>query len=123
MIDVWIAKLDADGEKEWRKGRSGESSDDHVTCIERLSDGHPAALGHIPVRKTVISLTTTPDVAIWNMQSRRAGRTVLWKGCYPGRSGSFAMDGKETPDAGMIMIGQSYSIPGDPAYHGGYDWW
>jgi len=118
MTDVWIAKLDASGEKDWVKTIGG-SNDDHVTCIERLSDGTLLLSGY-----TWSHDGDFPDnddgVAIWNMQVNEQG-SILWKGCYPGRSGSFAMDGKETSDGGMIMIGQSYSIPGDPAYHGGYD--
>lgn len=118
MTDVWIAKLDASGEKDWVKTIGG-SNDDHVTCIERLSDGTLLLSGYTWSHDGDFS-DNPSGIAIWNMQINEQG-SVLWKGCYPGRSGSFAMDGKETPDGGMIMIGQSYSIPGDPAYHGGYD--
>ncbi|HOT02774.1 MAG TPA: PKD domain-containing protein [Methanolinea sp.] len=118
MIDVWIAKLDAAGQKEWVKTIGG-SNDDHVTCIERLSDGTLLLSGYTWSNDGDFS-DNHAGIAIWNMKINDQG-SILWKGCYPGRSGSFAMDGKETPDGGMIMIGQSYSIPGDPEYHGGYD--
>ena len=118
MIDVWIAKLDASGEKEWEKTIGG-SNDDHVTCIELMSDGTLLLSGYTWSHDGDFS-DNHAGIAIWNMQINEEG-SILWKGCYPGRSGSFAMDGKETPDGGMIMIGQSFSIPGDPMYHGGYD--
>ena len=118
MTDVWIAKLNAGGEKEWAKTIGG-SRDDHVTCIERLSDGALLLSGFTWSQDGDFS-DNHDGIAIWNMKINEQG-SILWKGCYPGRSGSFAMDGKETPDGGMIMIGQSYSVPGDPEYHGGYD--
>lgn len=118
LTDVWIAKLDASGEKEWVKTIGG-SSDDHVTCIERLNDGTLLLSGYTWSHDGDFS-DNHDGIAIWNMEINEQG-SILWKRCYPGRSGSFAMDGKETPDGGMIMIGQSYSIPGDPVYQGGYD--
>ena len=118
MRDVWVAKLDANGAKEW-VGTIGGSMDDHVSCIERLSDGTLLLSGFTWSHDGDFSDNENP-YAIWNMQIDGSG-TVLWKRCYPGRSASFAVDGKETPDGGMVMIGQSYTDPLVPGYHGGYD--
>jgi PKD repeat protein len=118
MIDVWIVKVDAAGEKEWVKTIGG-SMDDRVTCIERLSDGTLLLSGFTWSHDGDFS-DNPYDYGIWNIVIDEDG-VVLWKRCYGGNSASFAKDGKETPDGGMIMIGQSYSVPGNPEYHGGYD--
>jgi len=118
MADVWIVKVDAGGEKEWVKTIGG-SMDDRVTCIEQLSDGTLLLSGFTWSHDGDFS-DNTYNYAIWNLQVDEDG-SVLWKRCYQGNAASFAMDGKEAPDGGMIMIGQSYSVPGNPDYHGGYD--
>ncbi len=118
MRDVWVAKLDASGAKKWQKTIGG-SMDDHVSCIERLSDGTLLLSGFTWSQDGDFSDNRNP-YAIWNMQIDQVGN-ILWKRCYPGRSASFVVDGKETPDGGMIMIGQSYYDPASPDYHGGYD--
>lgn len=118
MIDVWIVKVDSRGEKEWVKTIGG-SMDDRVTCIERLGDGTLLLSGFTWSHDGDFS-DNPYEYGIWNMVIDEGG-SILWKRCSQGRSASFVMDGKETPDGGMIMIGQSYSVPGDPAYHGGYD--
>jgi len=118
MIDVWIVKFDASGEKEWAKTIGG-SMDDRVTCIERLSNGTLLLSGFTWSHDGDFS-DNPYDYGIWNMVIDEEG-VILWKRCYGGNSASFANDGKETPDGGMIMTGQSYSVPGNPEYHGGYD--
>jgi len=118
MTDVWIVKVDAGGEKEWVKTIGG-SMDDRVTCIEQLSDGTLLLSGFTWSHDGDFS-DNPYNYAIWNLQIDKDG-SVLWKRSYQGNAASFAMDGKETPDGGMIMIGHSYSVPGNPDYHGGYD--
>jgi len=118
MRDVWVAKLDATGTKVWQKTIGG-SMDDDVSCIERLSDGTFLLSGFTWSQDGDFS-DNKNAYAIWNIQMDTSGK-VLWKQIYPGRSASYAVDGKETPDGGMIMIGQSYYDPASPDYHGGYD--
>ncbi len=118
MRDVWVVKLNATGGMEWQKAIGG-SMDDDVTCIERLSDGTFLLSGYTWSHDGDFSDNTKP-YAIWNIQIDASGH-ILWKRCYPGRSSSFVNDGKETPDGGMIMIGQAYTDPAIPDYHGGYD--
>ena len=118
MMDIWVVKLNAAGGKEWQKTIGG-SMDDAVTCVERLSDGTYLLSGYTWSHNGDFSDNTKP-YAIFNIQIDTYGK-ILWKRCYPGRSSSFVNDGKETPDGGMIMIGQAYSDPAIPDYHGGYD--
>jgi len=118
MRDVWVAKMDATGTKIWQKTIGG-SMDDDVSCIERLSDGTFLLSGFTWSQDGDFS-DNKNAYAIWNIQMDTSGK-VLWKQLYPGRSASYAVDGKETPDGGMIMIGQSYYDPASPDYHGGYD--
>ncbi|MEI7435054.1 MAG: PKD domain-containing protein [Methanomicrobiales archaeon] len=118
MMDVWVVKLNATGGKEWQKTIGG-SMDDDVTCIERLSDGTFLLSGYTWSNDGEFSDNTKP-YAIWNIQIDASGH-ILWERCYPGRSSSFVNDGKETPDGGMIMIGQAYRDPTIPDYRGGYD--
>ena len=44
---------------------------------------------------------------------------ILWKRCYPGNDSTLSMTEKRPPM--MIMVGQSYTDPAIPDYHGGYD--
>ena len=118
MRDVWVVKLNSAGAKEWQKTIGG-SMDDDVTCIERLSDGTFLLSGYTWSHDGDFSDNTKP-YAIWNIQIDGAGH-ILWKRCYPGRSSSFVNDGKETPDGGMIMIGQAYTDHAIPGFHVGYD--
>ena len=86
--------------------------DDIITCVERLSDGTYLLSGYTWSHDGDFSDNTKP-YAVFNVQIHTSG-TILWKRCYPGNSSSFVNDGKETPDGGMIMVGQSYTDPGNP---------
>ncbi|MEI7435151.1 MAG: hypothetical protein WCJ93_12965, partial [Methanomicrobiales archaeon] len=76
MMDIWVAKLNATGGKEWQKTIGG-SMDDAVTCIERLSDGTFLLSGYTWSHDGDFSDNTEP-YAIWNIQIDASGH-ILWE--------------------------------------------
>ncbi|MCX6693623.1 MAG: PKD domain-containing protein [Methanomicrobiales archaeon] len=118
LTDVWVVKVNATGAISWQKDIGG-SMDDVITCIEPLSDGTFLLSGYTWSHNGDFADNQKP-YSVFNIQIDTSGN-ILWKRCYPGKSSSFVNDEKETPDGGMVMIGQSYTDPAFPEYHGGYD--
>ncbi len=100
-IDVWVLKLDSNGEVLWLK-TYGAVGDDYANSVQQTSDG-----GYIIVGYT--SSFGVGDLDVWVLKLRSDG-SVDWQKRYDGSGGDdYANSVQQTSDGGYIIAG--YTSP------------
>ncbi len=100
MGDIWILKLDSDGDIEWQKTYGGEGND-WATWIEEDSEG-----GYI-VSGTISSSESEEDMWILKLDS---DGSIEWQKAYGGDKDDGAYCIKQTRDDGYIVAGWTSSF-------------
>lgn len=108
--DVWVLKLDAQGELEWQRTYGGTNSDQARSIVQTgTGDYLVAGMTH----------STNGDVSgnqglgdAWVLKLDAAGN-ILWQRTYGGTANDEAWDIATTPDGGAILLCQTYSTDGD----------
>jgi len=117
-VDFLTYKLDASGNKQWRKGYGGASYDYGYAVAEMPDGGYVLAgygasyvhmTGGIPFEKG----SPSNDVLVYRIDAAGA---KLWRKNLGGTGGDNGYGVAATGDGGCIVIGRTYSYT-----HGGYD--
>ncbi|MGV3639933.1 MAG: T9SS type A sorting domain-containing protein, partial [Adhaeribacter sp.] len=123
--DLWIVKLDAQGNQQWDKSFGG-SEDDHLFSVRQTPDGGyvlgAASLSGISGDKTQAS---RGDRDYWVLKLDAQGNK-LWDKVFGGTEEDFLQGLELTTDGGFILGGWSYSgIGGDKSQvsRGKRDYW
>lgn len=119
--DIWIIKLDEQGEVEW-KNTFGGNMTDVSTSIKQTSDGGYAVIG--------FTLSTGGDVTthhgsadIWVLKLDSAG-SLEWQRTFGGTQSEIGTSIQLTNDGGFILIGNSSSSDGQVSENqGSLDCW
>ena len=118
--EMWIVKLDANGEIVWQKNYGGTRAE-HATAIQSTSDG-----GYIVVGDTNsldgnvtgfhgASNNGSPDV--WVIKLNGSG-DLQWQKTLGGTFDDYGTDIAQTSDGGYILAGRTRSFDGDViGYH------
>jgi hypothetical protein len=119
--DMWLAKLDANGNIEWQRCLGG-SADDYGTAVIQTTDG-----GY-----TVAGYTSSTDINVmgnhgqydmWMVHVDVMGE-IKWQKCLGGSDEDYCSAIAQTTDGGYIVAGQTWSIDGDVSgNHGLSDEW
>ncbi len=107
--DVWVLKLDANGNVEWQK-TYGSSRNEGAFSIQQTSDG-----GYIVAGGT--SSFGAGDYDFWVLKLDASGN-VEWQKTYGGSDGEYAQSIQQTTDGGYIVAGYTNSFSA-----GNYDFW
>lgn len=119
--DLWIVKLDANGNIQWQK-RLGGSLVDVAISVALTSDGGYAVVG--------VTQSNDGDVTenhggtdIWMIILDQSGN-VQWKKCFGGSGDEYGCGVQQTPDGGYMIAGHTTSNDGDVSGNdGGADVW
>jgi len=119
--DLWIVKLDANGNILWQKALGG-SEEDGATQVLQTQDGGFITVGY--------ALSTDGNVSgnhgsfdFWTVKLDASGN-IEWQNCLGGSGMEIARSIQQTPDGGYIAAGSTGSNNGDIAgNHGGEDGW
>jgi len=119
--DMWVVKLNADGEMMWQKCLGGTGSD-CANSIRQTSDGGYIVAGE--------SNSNNGDVTgnhggrdMWVVKLFENG-DIDWQKCLGGTGYDFASSVQQTSDGGYIVAGYTESNNGDvTGNHGGGDAW
>ena len=120
--DMWILKLDAEGNILWSKVLGGYD-DDFGMRIEQTEDG-----GYIIAARTYSDSVCSEYHGwrdIWVVKIDGSGE-VQWQKCLGGSDKDLINDMIKAHDGGYIIVGQTLSDDGDvngEEYHGGGDVW
>jgi hypothetical protein len=99
--DIWVLKLDQNGNIQWQKTYGGRS-DDSASSIQQTSDG-----GYIVAGDTMSF--GAGDLDIWVLKLDQNGN-IQWQKTYGGRNGEFASSIQQTSDGGYIVAGYTTSF-------------
>ncbi|MBN1322678.1 MAG: hypothetical protein JW986_01575, partial [Methanotrichaceae archaeon] len=119
--DIWVVKLDQNGDIQWQKCLGG-SDYDYVSSIQATPDsGYIMAGGTYSNDGDVSGYHYGSDV--WAVKLDQNGN-IQWQRCLGGNGSEYANSILATPDGGYIMAGQTYSNDGDVlGNHGNSDAW
>jgi hypothetical protein len=98
--NIWLVKLDQNGEEEWNKV-FGSDDDDKGRYVEETSDG-----GYLIVGETYSSKLAHRD--IWLIKTDRTG-IEEWNRTLGGEKGDGATWAQKTSDGGYVLIGYTES--------------
>ena len=99
--DIWILKLDGNGNTSWQKTYGGEELDFALSIEETIDGGFIVAGG-------TYSFGAGAD-DFWVLKLDNSGN-VSWQKTYGGESWDFASSIKNTSDGGYIVVGGSSSF-------------
>lgn len=119
--DVWVAKLDANGNYLWHKSYGG-TGNEHGTSIQQTQDG-----GYIVA---AITYSTNGDITsshgsgeAWVIKLNGSG-ALVWQKCFGGTNYDEAQAVQQTLDGGYVVGGICKSADGDVVgNHGLEDFW
>lgn len=119
--DIWLVKLDADGEIEWQRALGG-SQPDIGKHASQLPGGGYLVVGSS--RSNDGDVSGNHGVAdIWLAKVDEAGEPI-WQRSYGGSLADVPFGIKATPDGGWIIAGDSRSSDGDVTSNAGFtDYW
>ncbi|MFC1858569.1 hypothetical protein ACFL9U_11185, partial [Thermodesulfobacteriota bacterium] len=98
--DLWILKLDSNGNSVWQKTYGGNGSD-FARSIKQTSDGGYIVLGEYR--------TADRSSDFWILKLNSNG-TINWQKSYGGNSSEFASDITPTSDGGFVLTGRTGSF-------------
>ena len=101
--DVYLVKVDAQGEALWQSTYGGES-DDYGRCVEQTGDG-----GYVLAGYTLSFGSGSFDVYLIKTDAQG---NLLWHSTYGGQDSDMAYCVRETRDGGYILGGRTKSFGG-----------
>ncbi len=121
--DLWIIKLNSNGNVEWQKTYGGSSYDDGYDIIQ-TNDGGFAVAGHSrSIDGDLTGLNNADNNDIWLLKIDNIGN-IMWQKMYGGTGDDQGRKIYQTADNGFIIGGETTSTNGDVSYnHGYYDYW
>jgi hypothetical protein len=119
--DVWVLKLDENGDTIWTRCYGG-SNEDHGISLQITDDGGYLIAGYAASDDGDVTNNIGGGDA-WLVKIDSTGDT-LWTKCFGGTSVDVAFYAHQTTDKGYIMAGATYSndfyVSG---WHGSFDAW
>lgn len=119
--DMWIVKLNENGQMQWQKTFGGSNSEEVVSMIP-TNDGNYIAAGYTQSEDGDVS-GFHGNVDIWVVKFSDFG-AILWEKSLGGTSQDVVGDIRQSNDGGYIVAGSSSSNDGDiSSNQGQYDCW
>jgi hypothetical protein len=124
--DIWIVKIDSDGNIQWQKSLGG-TDEDEAADVQQTTDGGYIVAGSVKSNDgDVIGTHPGPVIATndyWLVKLDNSG-SIQWQKTYGGTADDVAHSVIQTSDGGYIVAGKSLSSNGDvTGLHGNFDYW
>ncbi|MBK7443313.1 MAG: hypothetical protein IPI65_17970 [Bacteroidetes bacterium] len=125
--DVWVLKIDDDGNIEWQKTFGGNNIETNAAIIQD-GDGNYLLCNSTLSNNEDVSGNHAPGsfYDYWIFKMSPTGE-LLWQKCYGGARGDYSTNAVATNDKGFLIIGYSASLEGDVTGHHGVlysnDYW
>ncbi|MBC8173743.1 MAG: hypothetical protein H7X71_07550, partial [Chitinophagales bacterium] len=118
--DVWVVKINADGDMDWQKNYGG-SNNDVANAVVEVADGY-VFIAETGSNDIDVSGNhhddLTPFTDFWAVKIETDG-DIVWQKCYGGFSHESGRNIIETSDGDFIAIGSAQSSDGDVVGHYG----
>ncbi|MBX7140061.1 MAG: T9SS type A sorting domain-containing protein [Chitinophagales bacterium] len=120
-VDVWLLKLDANGNLVWQKCLGG-TADDRANSVHLTTNGDFIISGYSYSNDGDV-LENHGDADYWIMKVDADGN-LLWEKSLGGSGTDAAYSAQQTSDGGFIVAGYSNSVNDDVSgNHGSSDFW
>jgi hypothetical protein len=122
--DIWLVKINSEGTLQWTNSFGG-SLDDISRSLLEDRQGNFVIVGEsysfdLDASENHNGYWTRDYIAI---KTNNLGQKI-WSRCYGGNSEEYARNIAQTTDGEYVLIGESYSVNGDPTEnHGSADFW
>jgi hypothetical protein len=108
-LDVWVVKLDINGNLLWQKSLGGTQRD-FANSIQQTTDGGYIVAGGSFSNDGDVTGHHGPNIyADYWILKLDGGGNIQWKKTYGGSKGDIAMSVRQTTDGGYIVAGNSAS--------------
>ena len=109
MTDVWIFKLDSNGNTVWQKLLGGNSEESSFS-VRQLNDGNyiVSATSNSSNSGTLTGLTNNGEGDLWIMKLDPNGN-IIWQNLYGGSLTEIAQNIEETDDGGFLVAATTTS--------------
>ncbi|SRX72472.1 T9SS type A sorting domain-containing protein [Aequorivita antarctica] len=119
--DIWVVKLDSEGNIEWEKSYGGTSNETGHNIIQTLEGGYIIAANTSSNDGDVSN--NNGGVDYWIIKISSTG-LIEWEKNYGGSDNEWAYRILQLADGSYIVAGITTSNDGDVSFnHGGYDYW
>ncbi|MEO1261243.1 MAG: gliding motility-associated C-terminal domain-containing protein [Bacteroidota bacterium] len=119
--DVWVLKLDANGNLQWSRTYGG-SANERAESIEMTDDGNYIILGYSESFDGDVG-QNKGDFDYWLLKINGGG-DLLWERSFGGSLSDWGFDVKQTDDGGFLLAGSTISTNGNITGNNGfYDYW
>jgi uncharacterized delta-60 repeat protein len=107
--DIWVLKLDNNGNAIWQKTYGG-SGNDYAITVQQTADGGYVVAGHIESFNAV-------GYDVWVLKLDDNGN-VIWQKRYGGSGNDYSLSMQQTADGGYVMAGwtDSFGTGGDDVW-------
>ncbi|MDN5202719.1 fibronectin type III domain-containing protein [Fulvivirgaceae bacterium BMA10] len=119
--DIWITKLDENGNLLWETNLGG-SNEDRSNAIQQTTDGGFVVAGHSASADGDVS-ENNGDEDYWIVKLDQSG-SLVWETSLGGSDTDIAQSIQQTDDGGYVVVGHSFSSDGDVGNNQGHaDYW
>lgn len=114
--DVWVVKLDNNGNIQWSRCYGG-SRVDYANTILQTADGGYIFAGFTSSNNGDVTFNHSAQTDVWVVRINSTGN-IIWQKTYGGTSGDQGFDISPTSDGGFLVTATSKSTDGDvTGYH------
>ena len=117
-LDVWIVKLDSQGNIDWQKTYGG-SSTEYATAVKQTRDGGYIVTGYTMSNDGDVT-NNNGNYDIWILRLTSEGN-ISWQKTLGGSSRDYGRDIIELPEGGFVVLADINSNDGDISGHKGSD--
>jgi len=121
LEDIWVVKLDPEGNSQWQRCLGGSSTDFGKVALQMPNGGYLVVGSTSSNNGDVSGNHGSRDT--WLAKLDAAG-VLVWQRCYGGSLGDVPWDITSTPDGGYVVVGGAASSDGDLTTNAGAgDYW
>ncbi|HPD38543.1 MAG TPA: hypothetical protein PK411_09405 [Mesotoga infera] len=119
--DVWIVKIDVEGNLVWQRSFGGSKGDSNA-YVEQTTDGGYVFVAHSESNDGDVS-GNKGSFDFWVVKLDSDG-ALVWQKSFGGTEAEFPYDIRQTNDGGYLVVGETMSNDGDVSgNHGSCDVW
>lgn len=121
VLDIWVVKLDSNGNIQWEKCYGGSAAEE-VRSINLTNDGQFLVSGYSASSDGDLT-SNYGDDDIWVFKIDSLG-VLQWQKSFGGSGEDWGLDSRQTSSGGYLISGRSASADHDVSFnHGGTDVW
>lgn len=116
--DVWLVKINDDGDITWERAYGGNNIEYHAGLIQNSDGDYMVCNSTVSADNGNVSGNHYPNTTYdyWIFKINQDGN-LFWQKCYGGTGIDYGQNIIESPDKGYLIVGNSTSNDGDVSGH------